>query len=90
MFDPDTSEIISELENGGKELSFLISTLKKSEDEIREKLAYLIEHEFVKEEQNESDTVFTADADKLAKIIEENQNFTNVEDGLAKMDSYLN
>lgn len=90
MFDPDTSEIIAELENGGKELSYLMSTLKKSEEEIREKLSYLIEHDFVKEEKNESDTVFTADAEKLAKIVEENQNFSDVEDGLAKMDSYLN
>ena len=89
MFDQDTSEIIAELENGGKELSYLMSTLKKSEDEIREKLAYLIEHNFVKEEKNET-TVFTADADKLAKIVEENENFSDVEDGLAKMDSYLN
>ena len=90
MFDPDTAEIIAELENGGKKLSDLMSTLKKSEDEIREKLAYLIEHDFVKEEKIESDTVFTADAEKLAKIVEENQNFSNVDDGLAKMDSYLN
>ena len=90
MFDPDTAEIIAELENGGKKLSDLMSTLKKSEDEIREKLSYLIEHDFVKEEKNESDTVFTADAEKLAKIVEENQNFSNVDDGLAKMDSYLN
>ena len=90
MFDPDTAEIIAELENGGKKLSDLMNTLKKSEEEIREKLAYLIEHDFVKEEKNESDIVFSADAEKLAKIVEENQNFSNVEDGLAKMDSYLN
>ena len=90
MFDPDTAVIIAELENGGKKLSDLMSTLKKSEEEIREKLAYLIEHDFVKEEKNESDIVFSADAEKLAKIVEENQNFSNVDDGLAKMDSYLN
>ena len=90
MFDPDTAEIIAELENGGKKLLDLMSTLKKTEEEIREKLAYLIEHDFVKEEKIESDTVFTADAEKLAKIVEENQNFSNVDDGLAKMDSYLN
>lgn len=90
MFDPDTSEIIAELENNGKKLSHLIETLKKSEEEIREKLSYLIEQGFVKEEKNDTDTIFTADADKLAKIVEENQNFSDVEDGLAKMDSYLN
>ena len=90
MFDPETSEIIAELENGGKELSYLIETLKKSENEIREKLSYLIEHDFVKEEKKDNEIILSADADKLAKIVEENQNFQDVEDGLAKMDSYLN
>jgi len=28
MFDPDTSEILAELENGGKELQYLIEKLK--------------------------------------------------------------
>lgn len=90
MFDSDTSEILAELENGGKELSYLMETLKKSENEIRDKLSYLIEHDFVKEEEKDVNTIFTADANKLAKIVEENQNFQDVEDGLAKMDSYLN
>lgn len=89
MFDPDTSEILAELENGGKELPFLMETLKKTEDEIRDKLSYLIEHSFVNEEKNENKTIFSVDADKLAKLVED-QNFENVDDGLAKMDSYLN
>ena len=89
MFDPDTSEILAELENEGKELSYLVETLKKSENEIREKLSYLIEHSFVKEEINENKIIFSADAKKLAKLVEEDRNFEDVEDGLAKMDSYL-
>ena len=90
MFDPDTSEILAELENEGKELSYLMETLKKSENEIRDKLSYLIEHSFVNEEKNNNKIIFSADAEKLAKLVEEDRNFTDVEDGLAKMDSYLN
>ena len=33
---------------------------------------------------------FLSDAEKLAKLVEDDGNFENVEDGLAKMDSYLN
>lgn len=90
MFDPDTSEILAELENEGKALSYLVDTLKKTEAEIREKLSYLIEHDFVSEEKNDEKIIFYADADKLAKLVEEDRNFEDVEDGLAKMDSYLN
>ena len=90
MFDTDTSEILDELENGGKELSHLMDTLKKSENEIRDKLSYLIVHNFIREDKDGDKIIFSADGDKLAKIVEENQNFENVEDGLAKMDSYLN
>ena len=89
MFDPDTSEILAELENGGKEISYLMETLKKTEQEIRDKLSYLIEHSFVNEEKNENKTIFSVDADKLAKLVED-KDFKNVDDGLAKMDSYLN
>ncbi len=90
MFDADTSEILAELENEGKELSYLVETLKKSEKEIRDKLSYLIEHSFVKEETYENKIIFSADAKKLAKLVEEGRNFEDVEDGLTKMDSYLN
>ena len=90
MFDPDTSEILAQLENEGKELSYLMDNLKKSENEIRDKLSYLIEHGFVNEEKNDTKIIFSVDADKLAKLVEEDKNFEDVEDGLAKMDSYLN
>lgn len=90
MFDSDTSEILAELENEEKELSYLMDTLNKSEEEIREKLSYLIEHNFIHEKKDNDKVFFSADGEKLAKIVEENQNFKDVEDGLAKMDSYLN
>jgi len=90
MFDPDTSEILAELENGGKELQYLTEKLKILEDEIYERLSYLIEHDFVKEEKINNKIIFTADAEKLAKLVEQDKNFDDVVNGLAKMDSYLN
>ncbi|HXV66883.1 MAG TPA: hypothetical protein VD731_06650 [Nitrosopumilaceae archaeon] len=90
IFDPETSEILAELENGGKELQYLTDKLKISEDEIYAKLSYLIEHNFVKKEKTNSKIIFTANAEKLAEQVEQDNNFDNVVDGLAKMDSYLN
>ena len=90
MFDPNTSEILAELENGGKELEYLIEKLKIFADEIYERLSYLIEHDFVKEETINNKIIFTADAEKLAKLVEHDKNFDDVVNGLAKMDSYLN
>jgi len=86
MFDPDTSEILAELEDGGKEFSYLMDKLQISENEIRERLSYL----FVNEKKNDNKIIVTADAEKLAKLVEEDKNFEDVEDGLATMDSYLN
>ena len=90
MFDPNTSEILVELENGGKELQYLVEKLKILEDEIYERLSYLIEYNFVKEKKINNKIIFTADAEKLAKLVEQDENFDNVVGGLAKMDSYLN
>lgn len=90
IFEPDISDILAELENGGKELSYLMNKLKKSENEIRNNLSYLVEHSFVNEEKNDNKIIYSVDAEKLAKLIENDKNFTDVEDGLAKMDSYLN
>jgi len=90
MFDPDTSEILVELENGGKELQYLIEKLKILEDEIYERLSYLIKYDFVKEEKTNNKIIFTVDAEKLAKLVEQDKNFDDVVNGLAKMDSYLN
>lgn len=90
IFEPDISDILAELENGGKELSYLMNKLKKSENEIRNNLSYLVEHSFVNEEKNDNKIIYSVDAEKLAKLIEDDKNFTDVEDGLAKMDSYLN
>ena len=40
--------------------------------------------------QNGNKTVFTADKEKLNKIMENDENFSGVVDSLTKMDSFLN
>ena len=90
MFDTDTSEILAELENGAKNSSYIVEKLHISENDIRNKLSYLIEHDFVKEEIKNNKKIYEANVEKLAKILENNSNFDNVVNGLTEMDSYLN
>ena len=90
MFNPEISEILAELENGGKDSAYLSDKFQISENEIHERLSYLIEHNFVYEEKTDDTIIFTADGEKLTKLVEEDKNFEDVEDGLTKMDSYLN
>lgn len=90
LFDPVTSTILAELEDGGKEINYLTNKVGITEDEIRQRLSYLLLHNFVHETKKEGRTVFSADADKLAQIIEKDENFNATIDGLTKMDSYLN
>ena len=86
IFNPDVSAILAELENGGKESSYLAQKAQVTEDEIRNRLAYLIECGLVKTESS----VYSVDTEKLAKIMEGDENYENLMDGLAKLDSYLN
>ncbi len=90
MFDPTTSEILAELENEGKESTHLAQILKISEEEIRECLSYLLEHKFVLEKKENEKIIYSADANKLAEVMESEGNFDSAVDGLAKMNSYLN
>ncbi len=90
MFDPITSEILAELENGSKESSYLAEKSGISEQEVRERLSYLLKYEFVKEQTKNDKIVYSVDAEKLSKVMENNENFGSVTDGLTKMDSYLN
>jgi len=90
MFDPTTSEILAELENEGKESTHLAQTLKISEEEVRERLSYLLEHKFVLEKKENEKIIYSADANKLAEVMEKEGNFDSAVDGLATMNSYLN
>ena len=90
MFDPITSEILAELENGGKESSYLAEKSGISEEEVRERLSYLLKYEFVKEQNDNDKIIYSVDAQKLSKIMENDENFDSAIDGLTKLDSYLN
>jgi len=90
MFNPEISEILAELENGGKDSVYLSSKFQISENEIHDRLSYLIEHDFVYEEKTDDKVIFSADGEKLTKLLEHEKNFEGVVDGLTEMDSYLN
>ena len=90
MFDPITSSILAELEDGEKECSFLAKNSDISESEVLERLSYLIEHDFVHQSSDGGKPFFTANSEKLTTIIENNENFDETIKGLEKMDSYLN
>ncbi len=89
MFDPITSELLAELENGSKDSIYLAQKYSIPETEVKSKLSYLIEHGFVIEKVVQEKLVFTANEEKLASIVDSDQ-FDGAIDGLTKMDSYLN
>ncbi|QUC64209.1 hypothetical protein NsoK4_07130 [Nitrosopumilus sp. K4] len=90
MFDPVTSAILAGLEDGGKSCSYLAEQAFVSESEVVERLSYLIEHDFVNQSSDGGNPFFTANSEKLTKIVEDNENFDATIEGLEKMDSYLN
>ncbi len=88
MFDPVTSALVAELEEGEKDASYLATKMNISEAEVREKLDYLIKWDFIIFDQKKKS--YSANSEKLNKFIEENNNFDSAVDSLTKMDSYLN
>jgi len=90
MFDPTTSSILAELEDGQKECSFLAEQSSVSESEVLERLSYLVEHGFILKNSDDGKCVLTANSEKLTSIIEDGDNFDATISGLEKMDSYLN
>ena len=90
LFEPDNAEILLELKSGPKPLSILTEKITISEMDLDEKLSYLMERDFVKKEENNDGVFYSLDAEKLAKVLENDDNFKNIDDGLAKLDSFLN
>jgi len=90
MFDPITSSIISELESGQKECAYLANKSCISENEVFERLSYLIYHEFIFKNSENGKSVFSANNEKLTQIVESSDTFNATIEGLEKMDSYLN
>ncbi len=90
MFDPVTSLILAELEDGDKECSFLAQQATISESEVLERLSYLIEHEFISKNSNDEKCLLFANFDKLSTIVENSENFDAAINSIEKMDTYLN
>jgi hypothetical protein len=90
MFDPITSSIIAELENGEKNSQYLAEKSSISEDDVHERLAYLVSHGFIIKNLIGEQSIFSADVDKLSKVVEYDENFGAAIEGLEKMDSFLN
>ncbi len=90
IFDPEISEILAELENGSKESSYLANKAAISEEELKNKLSYLIQHDFVRQTNENGKTIYTANAEKLGAVMEKSNTFDTAIDGLTTMDSYLN
>jgi len=90
LFEPDNAEILLELKNGPKPLSILTEKITISEMELDEKLSYLMENGFVKKEENHNVIFYSLDTEKLEKALENDDNFKNIDNGLAKLDSFLN
>jgi len=90
MFDPITSSIIAELEDGEKNSQYLSEKSSISEREVGERLSYLTTHGFIIEKQINEQSIFSADVDKLSQVVENDKNFGAAIEGLEKMDSFLN
>ena len=90
MFDPITSEILAELEDGKKECSILAQQFSMSESDLLERLDYLIECEFLSKTLENNKFSLSANTEKLDSLLEDSDAFDGAINGLEKMDSYLN
>ena len=90
IFDPEISEFLAEMEAEPKHSSFFSEKFGITPKDLQEKLSYLIKHNFVTQSGQESDFEYSVNSEKLSEIMESTHDFKNVEDGLAKMDQFLN
>ena len=90
IFEPVNSEVLAYLESGPKKFSDLAKNLDISKEKIEQSLSYLTEHGFVSKIEKDSQVHYSVNSDALSKVLENNDNFKNVDDGLAKLDSFLN
>lgn len=90
LVDPQVSSILVELETGEKDSKYLAEKLQISSSEIKKRLLYVIKHGFVVLNQKNGKEVFRVDFEKLNKIMEGDDNFSGVVDGLTELDQYLN
>lgn len=90
LIDQDVSSILAELEEGEKNTIYIADKLQLSVNQIKNRLSYLIQHNFVLVRQNDGKEFLQVDMAKLNKIMENDDNFKNVIDGLTELDQFLN
>ena len=90
VFDENISEILAEMETSPKKCEFLTEKFQMTPNDLDDKLSFLIRLEFVGKTGSDSQAEYSVDSKKLAELIETAHNFENVDEGLAKMDGYLN
>jgi len=90
IFDDEISEILAEMEDSPRSSTELSEKFHITDDELDEKLVNLVKHGFVERRKENNEIIYSVDGDKLSKILENGNNFKNIDDGLAKMDSFLN
>jgi len=88
LFEPDNAEILTQLRNEPK----TALELEKFVDKVRldQSLSFLIKNGFVKKTEKNEDILYSIDTDHLSKVLENQENFQNIDNGLAKLDSFLN
>jgi len=89
IFEPNNAEILAYLESGSKTLLDLTKNLEITKEKIEQCLEYLMEKGFVSKVENSGQTCYSVEAENLSKVLE-NDDFQNIDDGLAKLDSFLN
>ena len=90
LFEPNNAEVLTRLKDGPKTLSYLSKILENSEEKLDEELSYLIEKGFISKIEKDGEVYYSANFEKLSKIMESKDNFKNIDNGLAELDSYLN
>ncbi len=90
LFDPDNAEILVELKDGPKPLSILTKKIAIPREKLDEKLSYLIEKGFVSKNEKNDNISYSLDTEKLSNFLENDNHFKNIDDGLARLDSFLN
>ena len=88
LFEPDNAEILTQLRNESKTALELEKFVNK--EKLDQSLSFLIKNGFVKKTEKDGDIVYSVDTDHLSKVLENQENFQNIDDGLAKLDSFLN
>lgn len=90
LMDPNVSMILAELENGEKDMAYLAEKLQISNAEILMRLSYLAKNGFVIVSKNDYGTNIAVDKTKLNEIMETDENYLGVVDGLTELDRFLN